>query len=94
MQHTYCLRTDEIFDEDGKVYTVYGIDVVNESGITEKSVKDVFFDFSEAVKFVNNCNTLQLDIVHLMDVVEDILGWYYLKSRKHRAEMFGAFVVK
>ena len=74
MQHTYYLRTDEIFDEQGEKHTVYGIDAVDENGSVEKSVKDVFFEFERAKKFIDTCNRLDLSIVHLMDVVEDILG--------------------
>jgi len=74
LQHTYYLRTDNVFDEYGDIHTVYGIDAVNENGIVEMSVKDVFFEFERAKKFIDTCNRLDLSIVHLMDVVEDILG--------------------
>lgn len=72
MRCIYKLRTDQIFDEENQMYTVYGIEVW-ESGQCIQSVGDIFFDFQKAERFVAKCNQLELSVIHLMDVILDIL---------------------
>ena len=74
MSYTYCMRKDTIHDEDGKRYTVYGIEAVNSKGKILESFPDIFFDRQEAKRFVNLCNENDLELIHLADVVEDALA--------------------
>lgn len=69
----YILRTDTIYDENKKAYTVYGIMAVSSNGEVIKSVPDVFFDKDKAEDFVDRCNKDRLPLVHLDDVIEDAL---------------------
>lgn len=73
MSCNYCVRQDEVSDESGRKYLVYGIDVLNNDGRVLKSIPDVFFDRNEAENFVELCNKKQLDQIHLEDVVMDII---------------------
>lgn len=73
MNHTYCVRTDKILDECGIPYTVYGIDAINDRNDLLVSVPDIFFDSQKATAFVSLCNRLEVSLVHLSDVIEDIL---------------------
>ncbi len=77
MKAVYFLRSDVITDESGKKYTVYGVDLresCDPAAAILKSVPDIFFDLEEAQNFVNTCNALQLNPIHLMDVIEDVLA--------------------
>lgn len=75
MEHIYRLRRDKIISEEGETFVVYGIDVenINTKNI-EVSIPDIFFEKQEAEKFVELCNREKLMIVHLWDVIEDILS--------------------
>lgn len=71
------MRIDTIHDEDGKKYTVYGIDAVDFNGKILESFPDIFFDIQKAEVFVNLCNENKLELIHLADVVEDALVEQY-----------------
>lgn len=65
----YQLRTDTIPDDSGSLHTVYGIELPNE-GI---SVPNVFTNESDASRFAELCNALDLSPIHLPEVIEDLL---------------------
>ena len=73
MSYTYRVREDAIHDEDRKKYMVYGIEAVDSKGKILKSFPDIFFDRREAKRFVNLCNENDLELIHLADIVEDML---------------------
>ena len=73
MRITYELRTDIVNDEERCSYIVYGIMAKNIRGKTLQSIPDIFFDREKAEEFVNLCNSEKLELVHLMDVIEEIL---------------------
>ena len=72
-EYVYQLRKDSISDEDGKPHLVYGIDILSSSGKILKSIPDIFLNEKEAKKFVTLCNSEELDIIHVYDVIEDVL---------------------
>ena len=69
MNITYRIRNDEICDQNGNKYTVFGVDVFDDEEKIIKSVKDIFFDYAQAQDFVRRCNTEKLELIHLDDVV-------------------------
>ena len=73
MLYTYRMREDTIHDEDGKKYTVYGIEAINSNGEILESYPDIFFDRQKAESFVNLCNENDVELVYLAYVVEDAL---------------------
>ena len=73
MKITYRLRTDKVFDEDGVFHTVYGIEAFAKSNRKVASVADVFFDKQKAEDFIKLCNDHRLSLIHLPDVIEDVL---------------------
>ncbi len=60
-------------DENGVKHTVYGMEV-HQNGRVMRAIADIFFDKKRALHFVELCNRLQLDPIHLDDVIEDILS--------------------
>lgn len=72
MKITYCLRTDKVCDEEGMLHTVYGIEAFARNKYVVASIADVFFDKQKAKYFIKLCNDLNLDLVHLPDVIEDV----------------------
>lgn len=74
MKHTYRVKAEEICDEEGGSHTVFGIAAVNAQGGTDASFSDVFTDKDEVTRFVDLCNRLELNLIHLSDVVEDVLN--------------------
>ncbi len=72
-EHTYCLRIDSYVDEEGKSHTLYGIDAIDNKGLTVLSFPGVFCDKAKAVDLIKLCNEGDLSIIHLANVVEDAL---------------------
>ena len=54
--------------------TVYGIEAFAGNRLRVASVADVFFDKQAAEDFIELCNELKLSLVHLPDVIEDVLA--------------------
>lgn len=73
MQVIYKLRTDIVLDEDNCEYTVYGITALDSYENVLMTVEDIFFDKQKAEEFVELCNQEKLELIHLQDVIEDIL---------------------
>ena len=73
MKIIYELRTDIVFDEDNCEYTVYGITALDCFKNVLITVDDIFFDKQKAEEFVGLCNKEKLELIHLKDVIEDIL---------------------
>ena len=73
MQVKYILRTDVVTDEENHRYTVYGITALDSFGNMLKTFEDIFFDKNKAEEFVKLCNEEKLQLIHLQDVVEDVL---------------------
>ena len=70
----YRLRKDNFFHEDIGSYSSYGIDAVCEaSGVPIRSILDVSVEKQPLEDLISFCNSLQLDLIHLDDVVEDFL---------------------
>lgn len=70
--YKYDVRKDYILDEENVKHTVYGIEVRQNDKLI-KSIPNVFLDLKKAESFVVLCNSEELELVHLMDVIEDIL---------------------
>ena len=77
MQVTYTLRTDIVTDEDNNKHTVYGIDALDRFENVLESVADIFFDKLKAEEFIKLCNEEKLELIHLQDVIEDVLEDMY-----------------
>lgn len=62
-------------DEIGQ-YTTHGIRAVytSDRATVVSSVSDVSVDYDEAKKIADMCNELELEPVHLLDVVEDMIS--------------------
>ena len=73
-QYHYRTRTDRYTDEDDTIILVYGIEVYeNDATAPIMVLKDVFTRQSQAEELAELCNRLELDPIHLTDVVEDLL---------------------
>ena len=77
----YILRTDVVTDEENHKHTVYGITALDSFGNVLKSAQDIFFDKQKAEEFIKLCNEEKLELIHLQDVIDDILTlgsiWYF-----------------
>ena len=73
MEIVYRLKTDNVYDEEGFLHTVYGIEALNGESRIVASISDVFFDKAKATEFITLCNALKLSLIHLPEVIEDIL---------------------
>ena len=69
----YTLRTDKVYSEDNKAFTVYGIAAESSHRGRIKSIADIFFNKTKAENFISLCNKNQLSTVHLKDVVNDVI---------------------
>ena len=68
----YYYIEKQLIDEDGDTYITYAVSVKLEGKIIEY-VPDVFLKEKDAKYYVNLFNELKLSLVHLYDVLEDIL---------------------
>lgn len=71
---TYRVIKNDFENSEIGSYTSYGICAYNDEIKNEiYSYSDVFLRFDKAVSFAKMCNELQLDVVHLPNVIEDYL---------------------
>ena len=73
MKCIFKTRQDVVCDEEGKQFITYGVNVVSGEGQVLQSIPDIFLGKQEAYQFVNCCNKNELQIIHLLDVIEDVL---------------------
>lgn len=73
MKVHYCLRRDVIRREDGVLYIAYGLDAVDSDGRILRSVPDLLIDRRRVMDLIDRCNALELSLIHLDDVIEDLL---------------------
>ena len=64
-------------DEDNNKHTVYGVDALDRFENVLESVADIFFDKLKAEEFIKLCNEEKLGLIHLQDVIEDVLEDMY-----------------
>lgn len=70
LKYEYSLRKDVIKSEEGEQFPVYGLNVSDtESGKTEDTYPDLFFDKESAEAFIAFCNSEEIDISHLPDAI-------------------------
>ena len=69
----YTLRTNAIIDENNNEHIEYGIAVIDRLGNVLKTVDNVFLCKEKAQNFINLCNREKLELIHLQNVIEDIL---------------------
>ena len=66
------------FQQEIGEYTAWGIkgsgSSEEASGTASMYIPDIFLNEKEAEDFARLCTTLKLSLIHLKDVVEDILG--------------------
>ncbi len=71
-----CVKsTMSVKDDEGKTQNAYGIIVKNkEDGKIVFSANDLTFNLKDIEEFILDWNTLQPDIVHFKELVEDFVG--------------------
>ena len=72
MSFEYTLRIDIFYDEEGNPHLIYGVNAF-EDGDIRQVFPGIFRDRGEAEKFIDLCNSEQLEIIHLPDVIRDLL---------------------
>ncbi len=70
----YRKRKGIIRDEEGRLFAVFGVEVVDREGNVLSVIEDIFVDEREANSFIKNCNKYKLSEIHLFEVVEDYLA--------------------
>lgn len=70
---TYSIITEQNNGSECGEYTSYGIDVSD--GERRFTIHDVFFDKREALKCIGLFNSEQLEIIHLEQVLDEILRY-------------------
>lgn len=68
----YRVNSAVIVDEQGDRHVVYGVDAVNGRKIII-SVKNIFCERHRAEKLADDCNRFGVDVVHLIDIICDML---------------------
>ncbi|MBQ8004484.1 MAG: hypothetical protein IJ299_05265 [Oscillospiraceae bacterium] len=66
----YKVFKERLPDENGKMYTTYGIKAI-EQGCEIARISDVGVGCFPVWRLCRKCNRLKLDAVHLHDVAED-----------------------
>lgn len=73
MKAEYRVFRGQIFDEEKNIHMSYGIELWK-NGELARRISDVSVDSEGLHELVRLCNELELDPVHLDDVVEDFVG--------------------
>ena len=68
----YKIRNDRLFHQDIGTYQSYGIDVF-EDNVLINSILDVTHEQQKMESLIALMNELNLDLIHLNDVIEDFL---------------------
>lgn len=70
----YKIRIDELNDEKGNQFTVYGFDFFspNESNAV-KAYPDIFFDREYAERFIEALNNSDIDERQIPEIIDDVL---------------------
>ena len=72
MRIEYKLCIDTVIDEDGNVIKAYGIEL-RKNGSIEEYIVDISTNRDRVSLLINLCNKLNLDPIHIYDVIEDFL---------------------
>lgn len=74
---TYTVTKENKWCVNNGHYTSFGINAYDFDKAQNpiQSISDIFLDCKSADRFVSTCNELELDIIHLNDVVEDFLSF-------------------
>lgn len=67
----YMLRIDEIEDEEGRRFTVYGFDVISKDNI--ESYPDIFFERDVAENFIEVLNNSDIDKKQIPEIIDDMI---------------------
>ena len=67
----YMLRIDEIEDEEGRRFTVYGFNVISKDNI--ESYPDIFFERDTAENFIEVLNNSDIDKKQIPEIVDDMI---------------------
>ena len=70
MKVKYLLIEDSSEDENGRIRTSYGIEIILD-GVRMRSIRDVYTDRAAAQMLIDRCNRLRLSPVHIDDVLEN-----------------------
>lgn len=73
----YCINKSVLKTDEGEEYTAYGIEartIKHGKYIIEQCIPNLFFEYERAKELVDLCNSLEISLVHLMDVIEDELS--------------------
>lgn len=73
----YYAVKEALYSEEIGAYTAYGIGVFEYDRGEKKTLQyipDVFLDEEKAEQLVAMCNSIQLEPLHLLDVVEDAVS--------------------
>ncbi|MBQ3970167.1 MAG: hypothetical protein II685_06770 [Clostridia bacterium] len=71
---TYKLTEDNIFNETLGSYAAYGIEAFDDvKNCSVVNIPDIFPDKSSAEKYIELFNKEKLDLIHLENVIENII---------------------
>lgn len=74
MRYVYHMTVETEMDITGKKYKAYGIKVTDGNGGVITIVPDVFTDMQKADEFIRIFNSAELSVIHLFEVLDDILA--------------------
>lgn len=70
----FRLISEDVADENGVIYTVYGAEAVRRSDLKVLiTVNDIFFCRNKAEDFINTCNSIHLDPEQLLNFAQDVI---------------------
>lgn len=70
----YKIIEEELSNPEIGSYTAFGLCAYNSSSNTTIcKISDIFTEKDKAEKLVDACNNMQISIVHLPNIIEDIL---------------------
>lgn len=72
----YKLRKDQLYKKEIGEYEAYGIEAQDENGNIIRCIYDISFEKEPLEELVEDCNELELDIIHLDDVIDDFFVPY------------------
>lgn len=79
MRYIYAVTEESGTNEEVGKYKAYGLNVYEQKDdemVLIRAVSDLFLDEQQAQKFAKLCTEEQLDVIHLDDVIDDMLAYW------------------
>ena len=71
----YLLMQERLTNPELGAYETFGIRIVDGTNAEIRVISDISLDQNVVLQLCENCNLLELDPIHIDDLIEDLFAW-------------------